>query len=221
MRPHEISERKENRFFFRPDKMHVSFYQMIGGFHTRGMNLESLGPLCSGTLCVQVGCGPGRCDDFSWNVSVPQGLCQHVADTFHTVVLNAGLWKIERFTTPAKGSELKESGAAFDRAGARDIIWRTTTPTQLDNLTSEELPAAMEEVVLIPQLKASSARWRVLDAFALTAPLLTHERPGDISAAFWDPYHFQPDVVRALNEALLADILRGCDLCNLPLDLNS
>jgi hypothetical protein len=160
VRPYETSERKENRYFhYRPGIIHVAFYQMIGGFRSRGLSLQSLGPMCSGTYCVQLGCIPGRCDDFSWNVSVPLGLSQHVADSFHpdTVVVNAGLWKIQRFTTLAKVKELKESGA-FKRAGAQDVIWRTTTPTQLDNLTSEELPAAMEGAVLIPQLKASSVR---------------------------------------------------------------
>jgi hypothetical protein len=45
------------------------------------------------------------------------------------------------------------------------------------------------------------------------APLLdSSDRVLDVSAAFWDPYHFQPDVMRALNEAILADILRGCEL---------
>ena len=75
----------------------------------------------------------------------------------------------------------------------------------------------MKGAVLIPQLKTSSERWRVLDAFKLTAPLLALiGQIHDISAAFWDPYHFQPDVMRALNEALLADVLRGCELCNSP-----
>ena len=195
----------------------IAFFQMFEGIPSRGIEPSNLTMKdCRRDLgCVQGGCQPGSCSNPSWSASGPIELTEHISNAFRpdTVIMNSGLWGEESsFATPARIRDLHTISQHMRSAGAKELIWKTTTALPFDGVQ----PAHAELEILLPALAKQDPPWRIFDAHSITDSLATGVLRGQISrdAVFWAGGHFQPEVYRGLNEALLVDILRGCELCD-------
>jgi hypothetical protein len=209
--------RIENRYFVDLGaNISLSFRQMRGTLTQRGHDAEWLNAGCRAPPCAQTGCVPGNCSGAHYTLSSPRQLLEHFASTFRpdTIVVNSGFWG--GFDAPQTLIDLAAAAIAMRAVGVRDLIWKVTTAWMSPEDHSE--PGASERETLVPSLTqpaAGAPAWRVYDTLALTLPLVAAVKAGAIAetSAFWDKFHFQQDVYRGLNEALLLDLMRGCDTC--------
>jgi hypothetical protein len=209
--------RIENRYFVDLGaNISLSFRQMRGTLTQRGHDAEWLNAGCRAPPCAQTGCVPGNCSGAHYTLSSPRQLLEHFASTFRpdTIVVNSGFWG--GFDAPQTLVDLAAAAVAMRAVGVRDLIWKVTTAWMSPEDHSE--PGASEHETLVPTLTqpaAGSPAWRVYDTLALTLPLVAAVKAGAIaeSTVFWDKFHFQQDVYRGLSEALLLDLMRGCNAC--------
>ena len=195
----------------------IAFFQMFEGVPSRGIEPSNLTMKdCRPDVgCVQGGCQPGSCSNPSWSTSGPVELTEHVSSAFRpdTVIINSGLWgEASSFATPARIRDLHTISQHMRSAGAKELIWKTSTALPIDGVQ----PAHAEFEILLPALAKQDPPWRIFDAHSITDSLAAGVLRGQFSrdAVFWAGGHFQPEVYRGLNEALLVDILRGCELCD-------
>lgn len=212
--------RIENRYFTDfSANISLAFRQMRGTLTQRGHDAEWLNAACRAPPCAQTGCEPGDCSGANFTLSAPRELLEHFAATFRpdTIVVNSGFWG--GFDAPQTLLDLAAAATAMRAAGVRDLIWKVTTAWMTPEDHSE--PGASEHEWLLPTLTRPAATagappaWRVYDTLALTLPLIAAVKAGAIAenVTFWDKFHFQQAVYRGLNEALLLDLIRGCDAC--------
>ena len=197
----------------------IGFFQLFQGdppIPTRGVDpsLLVLTDCQDGAGCTQGGCAPGFCSAPQWSTLGPIQLAEHIAAAFRpdTFIMNSGLWgPASSFASPERIRQLDIVTKHLRNAGVRELIWKTTTAT-----TDAEHPAHAEYALLLPALTAHHPPWRIFDAHAITQPLADGVLSGAFSRSdvYWAGGHFQPQVYRGLNEALLIDLLRGCDLCD-------
>jgi hypothetical protein len=214
--PSNMDSSVENRFFHDTElNFSMSFYQLFEGIPTRGIDPNLLILSCHNeTGCIQGGCSPGNCSSPTWVANGLVQLAEHVATTFRpeTVIINSGIWPGSSFATPGRIFDLETTSMLFRKHGAQELIWKTTTARGVG------VSAALAEYdILLPALAAQSPPWRIFDAFAITIPLAARVREGSLKES--DVYnngdftHFRPQIYRGLNEALLLDLLRECELC--------
>ena len=205
----------ENRVFTDRDlNLSIAFFQLFEGVPSRGIDPEriSLSECRPGAGCRQAGCQPGFCSNPTWSALGAVPLAERAA-LFRpdTLIFNSGLWPDSTFATPARILELEAVTELLRGVGVRDLIWKTTTAIGFNGPN----PALDEDLILMPALRALTPAWRKFDAYAITAPLAASVEDGvPITEVYWDSRaHFQPPYYRGLNEALLLDLMRGCDLC--------
>ena len=213
----------ENRVFEDLEaNISVAYWQLFEGLPTKGVEpaLLTLTDCREGIGCTQGSCSPGACASPTWSAPGLVPLVQRVVQTFRpdTVIINSGLWPFSSFATPERMQDLANVSVLLHAAGAREVLWKTTTPLasfSLGETTASQLHSA-ERTLLLPALRAITPPWRIFDAFALLAPLHRAESNGSFfrGAFFFDAFHPQPEVYRGLNEALLLDLMRGCELCD-------
>ena len=209
--------RIENRYFVDLEaNITLSFRQMRGTLTQRGHDAEWLNAGCRAPPCAQTGCVPGNCSGANYTLSSPRELLEHFASTFRpdTIVVNSGFWG--GFDAPQTLIDLAAAAVAMRAVGVRNFIWKVTTAWMSPEDHSE--PGASELETLVPTLSrpaGDAPAWRVYDTLALTLPLVAAVKAGMIAenVSFWDKFHFQQAVYRGLNEALLLDLMRGCDAC--------
>ena len=215
--------RIENRYFVDLEaNITLSFRQMRGTLTQRGHDAEWLNAGCRAPPCAQTGCVPGNCSGANYTLSSPRELLEHFASTFRpdTIVVNSGFWG--GFDAPQTLIDLAAAAVAMRAVGVRNLIWKVST-AWMDDPSSEDLSVsseygASEHERLLPMLtqsRAGAPAWRVYDTLALTLPLVAavKTRIFEEKDIFWDRFHFQQAVYRGLNEALLLDLMRGCDAC--------
>lgn len=209
--------RIENRYFADLEgNISIAFRQMRGTLAQRGHNLDWLNAECRTPPCVQSGCVPGECSGFNYTLTPPRELLEHFASDYRpdTIIVNSGFWG--GFNAPQTLSDLAAVAVRVRILGVRDLIWKVTTAWMSPEDPSQ--PGRSEQDQLIPALRraeAGAAPWRIYDALALTLPLVEALKAGAVAenVSFWDKFHFQQDVYRGLNEALLLDLMRGCSAC--------
>ncbi|KAI7840403.1 hypothetical protein COHA_005834 [Chlorella ohadii] len=140
-------------------------------------------------------CKPAACRAAAdWSYRLVDALRKPVAAMQPThLVLNSGLWGSSNAFGNKTWQNIARAGRTAVAAQQGRAIWRTTTASLGKN-------AAGRDHDKLALAHTTAAGWGVLDAWAITSPLL--QLP-PIVRPLWDPRHFTAVVYRELNQYLL------------------
>jgi hypothetical protein len=215
-RAHDFSHQNldtsfENRYWFGPGKVRVSYIQMLGKNHIHGHNITELGIQCwekealssdrpNFSHCKQTLCAPGECDlqpgfifDFHSALPILGNLLQP-----DVVIVNSYLWSDWNNVVDAQSVANSFRQASNTNIKKNMFVWKTGTPTQTTlSQNRDEIPKIDNILAEVLSKDGHQIFW---------ASRMLYFLPTD-AHTYLDEVHFCPSIYHGLNQGLLFQLM--------------
>jgi hypothetical protein len=206
--PNWIEKNYENRFWFGPSGVRVSFLEMFGDKPLYGHDGVQLGIECwehaakashtpDFSNCTQTYCSPGECSmPADYRFTDVHAALRMLCNTLQPdlVILNSHYWT--NWNDAAHATKLMRSFRHACNNQKTKFVWKTTTPTSREMGPAQRNKNLEADNVLVPSLV--NEKHLIFDVARILYSL-----PQDLRGTYSDWLHFCPNVYYGLNQALL------------------